>query len=74
MGEINTTLPVSLSGTVILTGSAALSDTFGIKWVDGATEPAAPAGYTRLAALDLEIPIKVLDTVITVKLWAFKAT
>jgi len=74
VGEINTTLPVSLSGTVTLTGSATLSDTFGIKWIDGATEPAAPAGYTRLPALDLEIPIKVLDTTVTVKLWAFKQT
>jgi hypothetical protein len=74
VGEINVTLPVSLQGTVTLSGQGTLSDSFDIKWIDGATEPDAPDGYARLPALDLEIPIKVLDTTLTAKLWAFKKT
>jgi hypothetical protein len=74
VGEINVTLPVALKGNATVTGEATMSDSFEIKWIDGATEPATPDGYTRLPALDLEIPIKVMDTVVTVKLWAFKAT
>jgi hypothetical protein len=74
VGEINVTLPVSLSGTVTLTGISNLTDSFDIKFIDGSTEPSAPDGYERLPALDLEIPIKVMDTTVTVKLWAFKAT
>jgi hypothetical protein len=74
VGEINVTLPVSLSGAVTLTGAGSLTGSFDIKFIDGATEPSAPDGYERLPALDLEIPIKVMDTTVTMKLWAFKAT
>lgn len=76
MGEINKTVPVTLSGTktVTLTEDVAvtLSGQNDYKWIDGTTEPTAPTGYERFPDLDLDIPIKVLDTTVAVKLWAFK--
>jgi hypothetical protein len=76
VGEINKTITVALSGqqSVTVTGQAdvSLSGTQNIKWIDGTTEPTAPIGFTRLIDLDLDIPIKILDTTVTVKLWAFK--
>jgi len=78
VGEINKTVPVTLSGnqSVTLTQdvSVSLSGQNDYKWIDGATEPAVPTGYERFPDLDLDIPIKVLDTIVTVKLWAFKKT
>lgn len=78
MGELNKTVPVTLSGTqsVTLTQDVAvtLSGQSDYKWIDGAIEPTAPTGYNRFPDLDLDIPIKVLDTTVTVKLWAFKKT
>ena len=76
MGEINKTIPTTLSGTqtVTLTQDVAvtLSGQSNYKWIDGVIEPTAPTGYGRFPDLDLDIPIKVLDTTVTVKLWAFK--
>ena len=78
VGEINKTVPVIMSGTqtVTLTQDVAvtLSGQSNYKWIDGATEPTAPTEYERFPDLDLDIPIKVLDTIVTVKLWAFKKT
>jgi hypothetical protein len=78
VGEINKTVPVTLSGvqSVTLTQDVAvsLSGQNDYKWIDGATEPTAPTDYARFPDLDLDIPIKVLDTTVTVKLWAFKKT
>lgn len=76
MGEINATIPEALSGSApaTLTGTvtASLTGNLVVKWIDGATEPAAPTGYVRFPALDMAIPVKVLDTAVTVQLWAFK--
>ena len=70
MGEINKTVPVTMSGTQ--TVAVTLSGQTEYKWIDGSTEIAPLVDYVRFADLDLDIPIKVMDTTITVKLWAFK--
>jgi len=78
VGEINKTVPETISGTqnVTLTQDVAvtLSGQSDYKWMDGTTVPTTPTDYERFPDLDLDIPIKVLDTTVTVKLWAFKKT
>jgi hypothetical protein len=78
VGEINKTVPVTISGiqpvTLTQDVKVELSGKTDYKWIDGSTEPATPEGYERFADLDMDIPIKIMDTIITVKLWAFKKT
>lgn len=76
VGEINKIVPVTISGiqkvTLTQDVAVALSGKTEYKWIDGSTEPATPEDYERFIDLDLDIPIKIMDTIITVKLWAFK--
>lgn len=78
VGEINKTVSVTMSGTqsVTLTQDVAvsLSGQTEYKWIDGGAEPATPEGYMRFTDLDMDIPVKIMDTTISIKLWAFKKT